>query len=162
MLLAYRNQLNDLLCKWIDCFLYARIKTNNKITTTTLVVHALVSLSITLNRRLFIVEWERALTHWYVRPSIINHFHWSDVLNKETSHLICTANQMTGFYIKYNAELKWVNTNNEDTEKVSLLHHNWYFEKTCSIIKFLSHLFTSIPTASIILKLSHFALFFLS
>ena len=31
---------------------------------------------------------------------------------------------MTGFYIKYNAELKWVNTNNEDTEKVSLLNHN--------------------------------------
>ena len=27
----------------------------------------------------------------------------------ETSHLICTANQITGFYIKYNTGLKWGN-----------------------------------------------------
>ena len=26
----------------------------------------------------------------------------------ETSHLICTANQMTSFYMKCNTELKWV------------------------------------------------------
>ena len=30
----------------------------------------------------------------------------------ETSHLIQRANQMTGFYIKYNTGLKWVNKNN--------------------------------------------------
>ena len=28
----------------------------------------------------------------------------------ETSHLICSANQMTGFYIKYNTGIKWVNS----------------------------------------------------
>ena len=27
----------------------------------------------------------------------------------ETSHLICRANQMTGFYMKCNTELTWVN-----------------------------------------------------
>ena len=26
----------------------------------------------------------------------------------ETSHLICTANQVTGFYMEYNTGLKWV------------------------------------------------------
>ena len=30
----------------------------------------------------------------------------------ETSHLIQRAKQMTGFYIKYNTGLKWVNKNN--------------------------------------------------
>ena len=28
----------------------------------------------------------------------------------ETSHLIYTENQMTGFYMKYNSGLKWVNS----------------------------------------------------
>ena len=28
----------------------------------------------------------------------------------ETSHFICTANQMTGFYLKYSTGLKWVHT----------------------------------------------------
>ena len=27
----------------------------------------------------------------------------------QTSHLICGPNQMNGFYMKYNADLKWVN-----------------------------------------------------
>ena len=30
----------------------------------------------------------------------------------ETSHLFCTANQMTGSYIKRNTDLKWVKFNN--------------------------------------------------
>ena len=34
----------------------------------------------------------------------------------ETSHLICTSNQMTGFYMKCNTRLKWIKRlNNLDT-----------------------------------------------
>ena len=35
-------------------------------------------------------------------------FQASVAFHIETSHLICIANQMTGFYMKRNAELKWV------------------------------------------------------
>ena len=41
----------------------------------------------------------------------------------ETCYLICTLNQMTGFWIKCNAEQKWVNPL---WEKVSL-HEKWSF-----------------------------------
>ena len=34
-------------------------------------------------------------------------FHSSVPFPKETSHLICTAYQMTGFYLKHYAEVKW-------------------------------------------------------
>ena len=40
---------------------------------------------------------------------LINPFQPSVAINIETSQLICTANQMTGFYIKCNTGLKWVN-----------------------------------------------------
>ena len=39
----------------------------------------------------------------------INPFQFSDAFHIETSHLICSSNQMTGFYMKCNTELKWVN-----------------------------------------------------
>ena len=39
----------------------------------------------------------------------LNPFQYSVVFNKETSYLICTANQVTVFYIKYNNRLKRVN-----------------------------------------------------
>ena len=38
----------------------------------------------------------------------INQFQPSVTFRIETSHLICTANQMTGFYMKCNTGLKWV------------------------------------------------------
>ena len=38
----------------------------------------------------------------------INPFQLSDVSHIETSHLIYTANQMTGFYMKCNTDLRWV------------------------------------------------------
>ena len=41
--------------------------------------------------------------------STINPFQPSDAFYRETSHLICRANQMTGFYVKGNTGLKWVN-----------------------------------------------------
>ena len=39
----------------------------------------------------------------------LNPFQLSIAFHKETSHLIWTANQMTGFYIEYQTELKLVN-----------------------------------------------------
>ena len=38
----------------------------------------------------------------------INLFQHSVVLHIEISHLICTANQMAGFYVKCNTGLKWI------------------------------------------------------
>ena len=38
----------------------------------------------------------------------VNKFQTSVALRIETSHLICIANQMTGFYIKCNTDLRWV------------------------------------------------------
>ena len=38
-----------------------------------------------------------------------NQFQPSVAFDRETSHLICKANEMTGFYIKCNTGLQWVN-----------------------------------------------------
>ena len=38
----------------------------------------------------------------------LNPFQPRVVFHKETSHLLCSAKQMTGFYMKLNARLKWV------------------------------------------------------
>ena len=40
-----------------------------------------------------------------------NPFQPSVAFNIETSHLICSANQMTGFYMKCNIGMKWVKVN---------------------------------------------------
>ena len=40
----------------------------------------------------------------------VNSFHPSVALHIKTSRLICIANQMTGFYMKCNAVLKWLKT----------------------------------------------------
>ena len=37
-----------------------------------------------------------------------NPFQPSVEIHIETSHLICTTNQMTGFHMKWNTRLKWV------------------------------------------------------
>ena len=42
----------------------------------------------------------------------INLFQPSVTFNIETSHLFCSAKQITGFYMKCNARLKWVKTRN--------------------------------------------------
>ena len=39
---------------------------------------------------------------------LCNLFQRSDVFHTETSHLICSAYQMTGVYMKCNTEIKWV------------------------------------------------------
>ena len=43
----------------------------------------------------------------------INPFQPSIVFNKETSHLFCSAKQMTGFYMRHSNGLKWINTFSE-------------------------------------------------
>ena len=39
--------------------------------------------------------------------SFMNPFESSVAFHLEISHLICSANQITGFYTKYNTGLKW-------------------------------------------------------
>ena len=46
---------------------------------------------------------------FYLQVTDINQFQTSVSFHMETIHLICSGNQMTGFYIKYNDGLKWVN-----------------------------------------------------
>ena len=41
---------------------------------------------------------------------VLNPLQPSVAFHIETSHLICTTNQISGFYIKCNAGLKWVNS----------------------------------------------------
>ena len=43
-----------------------------------------------------------------ILPCLLNPFQLSVVFHIETSHLICSVNQMLGFYMKCNFELKWV------------------------------------------------------
>ena len=53
---------------------------------------------------------------------LINPFQLSVAFRMETSHLICSANQMTGFYMECNTGVKWVN-------KVSVLFPLKVFQK---------------------------------
>ena len=43
-------------------------------------------------------------------PEDFSPFHLSVAFHIETNHLICCANRMTGFCVKYSPELQWVNT----------------------------------------------------
>ena len=44
----------------------------------------------------------------YLEGHEVHSFQPNVALHKETSHLIYSANQMTGFYMKHNPGLKWV------------------------------------------------------
>ena len=44
----------------------------------------------------------------HVGRNYVNPYQPSVEFHTETSHLICTANQITGFYEKCNIWLKWV------------------------------------------------------
>ena len=56
---------------------------------------------------LVIVDFEQGFSQW---RTLINRFQPGAIFHVETSHLICRANPMTGFYMKYNTGLNWVNT----------------------------------------------------
>ena len=53
--------------------------------------------------------------------SIVNLFQSSVAFHVETSHLICTANQINGFYIKCNNGLKWVKYTSAIRETCSVM-----------------------------------------
>ena len=48
--------------------------------------------------------------------TLFNPFQPSVLFHVETSHLLCIAKQMTGFYMKCSTRLKWVN--NKEYRKV--------------------------------------------
>ena len=52
---------------------------------------------------------------------LVNPFQPSVVCNIETGHLFCSAKQTTGFYMKCNIALKWVNKESQGPHKC---HHN--------------------------------------
>ena len=53
-------------------------------------------------------NWERPL-HRYYEVCLLNSFYPSIVFQTETSHLICSVNLMTGFYMEHSTSLKRVN-----------------------------------------------------
>ena len=61
-------------------------------------------------------EWEMVLKTYLilllhvnrVLRKAVNHFQPSVAFHIDPSHLICVANQMTGFYMKCSTGLKWV------------------------------------------------------
>ena len=52
---------------------------------------------------------------------LINPVQPKSAFHVETSHLICRANQMTGFYMKRNIGVKWVNENITKNERFHFL-----------------------------------------
>ena len=81
-------------------------------------------------------------------------FHFSIAFHIETSHLICKANQMTGFYMKYKTGLKWVYEMEMEDHEMDIEDHLFgpyvkYSEKLifltpCYILTFLTPLHTRI------------------
>ena len=53
----------------------------------------------------FLIKYSKYDSGKYLNPS-----QSSAAFHITTSHLIYTENQMTGFYMKYNSGLKWVNS----------------------------------------------------
>ena len=70
----------------------------------------LVSILLTLNWHL-VIGLLQSLCHNAFNDgvSFFNPFQPSVAFPTETSNLICSANQMAGFYMKYNTGLKWAN-----------------------------------------------------
>ena len=67
-------------------------------------------------------------------PRTVNIFQPSIAFHIETSHLICSANQMTGFYMKCNTELKWVKSAKFTLKKIadySVIFQRHMFYKFC-------------------------------
>ena len=60
-------------------------------------LHVLRFISLSCNFRKF-----------YITSILFNPFQPSVVFHIKTSHLFCSAKQMTGFYMKHNTGLKWV------------------------------------------------------
>ena len=81
---------------------------------------------------------------------MVNPFQPSIAFHVETSHLICFANQITGFYMKCNNGLKWVNLFIADVpkdpieEKIKLnafhfVGHELIFRKISVEVSFYSY-----------------------
>ena len=72
-----------------------------------------MTFNITLPGEVFwkIVFCKNSRESWSCRPTaldLLNQFHSSVAFHIETSHLICTVNQMSGWYMKCKIGLKWV------------------------------------------------------
>ena len=85
----------------------------------------LVSILLTLNWHL-VIGLLQGLCHNAFNDgvSFFNPFQPSVVFPTETSNLICSANQMAGFYMKYNTGLKWANIK-KICEGYETFHYFW-------------------------------------
>ena len=60
------------------------------------------------------IVWKRVgsrMVYFNLQTHLISPFRPSVAFHIETSHLFCSANQMTGFYMKFNTGLTWVDFN---------------------------------------------------
>ena len=87
---------------WIHCLIYFfqsdTLYIYNTLTGKTIWCKA----SVCAHRSIVIIEWIWHLVATFYISSFFNPFQPSVAFHIETSHLICTANQMTGFYVKCN------------------------------------------------------------
>ena len=83
---------------------------------------------------------------------ILSHFSRSVTFDIETSHLFCRAKQMTGFYIKYNTELKWVKPQWCSPPVMRLHAHNFINPHLLLITSITSVYYLFFPMFSRLLK----------
>ena len=120
VLLPYRNKFPDLQWKLTDWFLFdgtlVLSKLNYRVELDIITDNFLQGflLGFIVYKKIIKTEtlklWKvKTLTVKNALSIIFNQFQPSDAFHIENSHLIFTANQMTGFYMKCNTGLKWVN-----------------------------------------------------
>ena len=68
----------------------------------------------------FLWIWSHLLKKSLMENFIFYAVQTGDAFHLETRHSICTANPMTGFYMKRNTWLRWVNTKFSKIMDISL------------------------------------------
>ena len=103
----FKVDLDILQCRCEFCFLLIIIFTVSSLFPQFIYIHFQ-----TVNNKVSRLQVVNLLFHTHVTGFLeltrLNPFQPSVTFNIETSHLICSANQMTSFYMKCNIGLKWV------------------------------------------------------
>ena len=82
----------------------------------------------------------------------LNQLQPSVAVHIETSHFICSATQMTGFYMKYNAWLKWAK---HHTHRINLFQAMFNFTSLLSSISYKQNRILGITEAKWDIGLKH-------
>ena len=125
--LSYRNQSINFLCKLTDWFLYDRDFRHERVNTPLNIMQDSHPLAFRANWE---IERNKALTrNFLIRMNNRNNL--SPLYHIETSLLIFSANQWTGFYVIETSVMKELNTPLNIMQDSHLLEYraNWEIEK---------------------------------